>query len=254
MSPPLPPAFLSRPLAHRALHGPGAPENSLEAIRAAAGAGYGIEIDVQLTSDGRAVVFHDETLERMTGRAGRVRDITADALAATPLRGGGTIPTLEEALGAAGAAPVLIEVRDQSGTLGEAGIGPLEDAAARAAMRHAGPVAAMSFNPQSVRALRAAAPGLPLGRTTCAFDPADWPRVPPGRLAALRDIAAPDAAGAAFVSHDRRDLGAPAVAALRRRGMPVLAWTIRSPSEAAEALRHADQITFEGYRPELPPP
>ena len=46
---PLPPAFLRYPVAHRALHGPGVPENSRAAILAAAEAGYAIEIDLQLS-------------------------------------------------------------------------------------------------------------------------------------------------------------------------------------------------------------
>ena len=251
MTPPLPPALLARPIAHRALHGPGAPENSLEAIRAAAAAGYGIEVDVQLTADGRAVVFHDPALERMTAHAGAVRDLDAAALVTLPLRGGGTIPTLEEALAAAGDAPVLIEVKDQSGALSAAGTGPLERAVARAVAAHSGPVAVMSFNPHAAAALRQIAPALPRGLTTCAFAPGDWPGVPAGRLAELRAVD-PEAAGAAFVSHDRRDLGA--VAGLRARGVPVLTWTIRSEAEAEAALARADQITFEGYRPALRPP
>ncbi len=252
MTAPLPPAFLAAPIAHRALHGPGAAENSLEAIRAAAAAGYGIEIDVQRTADGRAVVFHDDALGRLTGRRGRVRDLPAAALAALPLVGGGTIPLLEDALAAAGRAPVLVEVKDQSGDLSAAGTGPLERAVAAALAGHDGPVAAMSFNPHAARALRAAAPALPVGLTTCAFAPADWPGLPPARLAALRAL--PDAGDAAFLSHDHRDLASPHLAPARARGVPVLCWTIRSPEAAAAALRLADQITFEGYRPGPAPP
>lgn len=253
MTPPLPPELLARPIAHRALHGPGAPENSLEAVRAAAAAGYGIEIDVQLTADGQAIVFHDAALDRMTGRTGPVRGLDAAAMAALPLRDGGTIPTLAAALAAAGAAPVLIDVKDRSGDLSAAGIGPLEAAVARAAADHDGPLAAMSFNPHSVRALRGAAPRLPLGLVTCGFASGDWPGVPGCRLDVLRAIPDLDVAGAAFVSHDRRDLAAAPLAALRARGIPVLTWTIRSEAEATAALRHADQITFEGYRPHVTP-
>ena len=53
--------------AHRGLHGDGVPENSLEAFELACQAGFGIELDVQLSSDGEVVVFHDYTLNRMTG-------------------------------------------------------------------------------------------------------------------------------------------------------------------------------------------
>jgi glycerophosphoryl diester phosphodiesterase len=119
MSPPLPPGFLARPVAHRALHAPGRAENSLAAVAAAVTAGYGIEIDVQLTSDGRAVVFHDETLDRLTAQTGLVRDRHSRELAAIPLPGGGTIPLLREVLAAvAGRVPLMIEIKDQDGRMG----------------------------------------------------------------------------------------------------------------------------------------
>ena len=60
--------------AHRGLHGPGVPENSLAAFRRAAEAGYGAELDVHLTRDGRLVVIHDGDLERMCGVPGRVAE------------------------------------------------------------------------------------------------------------------------------------------------------------------------------------
>ena len=63
------------PIAHRGLWSPdGPPENSLGAFQAACAAGYGIELDVQLSADGEAVVFHDDKLERMAGARGRIRD------------------------------------------------------------------------------------------------------------------------------------------------------------------------------------
>ena len=69
---PLPESFLSRPIAHRALHdvAAGRPENSRAAIEAAISAGYGIEIDLQLSKDAQAMVFHDYDLRRLTGDTG----------------------------------------------------------------------------------------------------------------------------------------------------------------------------------------
>src|SRR5512143_4039196 len=88
------------PIAHRGLWSPeGPPENSLGAFQAACAAGYGIELDVQLTADGEAVVFHDSALERMTGRPGRIADHTAADLAQMKLAGSDeTIPTLADTL------------------------------------------------------------------------------------------------------------------------------------------------------------
>ena len=99
--------------AHRGLHGPGAPENSLAAFRRAAERRYGAELDVRLTKDGRLAVIHDATLERMCGVPGRVADWTAAELSA--LRLGDTeerVPFLEEVLPLfAGRAPLIVELK-----------------------------------------------------------------------------------------------------------------------------------------------
>ena len=113
MTPRLPPAFLTVPLAHRALHDvtDGRPENSRAAIAAAIEGGYGIEIDLQLSADNRAMVFHDYALDRLTTQTGPVRQRDADNLAQVSLRGGDeAIPTLEEILALVdGRAPLLID-------------------------------------------------------------------------------------------------------------------------------------------------
>ena len=64
--------------AHRGLHdnASDAPENSMKAFQKAVDAGYGIELDVQLTLDRIPVVFHDGTLDRICGVEGKVSDFT----------------------------------------------------------------------------------------------------------------------------------------------------------------------------------
>ncbi|MEM9757332.1 MAG: glycerophosphodiester phosphodiesterase family protein, partial [Pseudomonadota bacterium] len=81
----MPREFLGPPIAHRGLHGPGVPENSLAAVSAAVAAGYGIELDLQVSADGVAMVFHDATLDRMTAACGPVRSRPAAELAALGL-------------------------------------------------------------------------------------------------------------------------------------------------------------------------
>ena len=254
VTPPLPRALLAAPVAHRGLWGSGVPENSLAAALAAARAGYGIEADLQLSADGRAMVFHDDRLGRLTPEAGPLRERTAAELSAIPLRGGDEgIPTLAALLAAvAGRAPLLLEIKDQDGALGPR-VGALEAAVAEDLRGHDGPVAVMSFNPHAVAAMRDAAPSLPRGRVTCAFAPRDWPGVPAPRLDRLRALSDLDALGAAFVSHDRRDLASPHLARVRAR-VAVLCWTVRCARAEREARRSARQITFEGYRPTLDPP
>lgn len=255
--PRLPDAFLRVPLAHRALHdvATACPENSLAAVRAAVEAGYGIEIDLQPGAAGAALVFHDYGLERMTDAQGPVSALSAAAAAATPLKGGtgAGIPTLEAVLEAvAGRVPVLVEIKDQS-VKGAPGIGPLEAAVVRALAGYAGPVAVMSFNPDSVAEMARLAPELPRGLTTCAWDdPADVAGMDPARIAALRAIDDFDRVGAGFISHDAADLGSPPVRRLKEAGVPVLCWTVRSAAEEAVARRVADNVTFEGYAAVFP--
>lgn len=246
----LDPAFLTRPLAHRALHDKtlGRPENSAAAVRAAVAAGYGIEIDVQPSADGVAMVFHDEELDRLTGVTGPVNARTAADLSAIPLRHGDEgIPTLAQILESVGGrVPLLIEIKDQDGQMGPLET-PLEQAVARDLAGYSGPVAVMSFNPHSVARMAALCPDIPRGLTTSAWDPAVWAPVAPDVCARLRDIPDYDRVGACFISHEAADLGRDRVAALKAAGATVLCWTIRSASAEATARKVADNITFEGY-------
>lgn len=252
---PLPPAFLSTPIAHRALHDKtaGRPENSRAAAQAAVDAGYGIEIDLQLSSDGVAMVFHDEELDRLTAASGPVNGRTAAELGQIALLNGTEgIPTLAEMLGLIrGRVPLLIEIKDQDGAMGKA-VGPLEQATAQALAGYGGPVALMSFNPHSVAELAHCAPHLPRGLTTSSYDPADWAPLPATTCDHLRGIPDYDRVAASFISHQWNDLSRPRVSALRAQGAAVLCWTIRSVQAEAEARKHAQNITFEGYAAAFP--
>lgn len=254
-APRLPGAFLRAPIAHRALHNraAGRIENSPSAIRAAVAAGYGVEIDLQLSSDGVAMVFHDETLERLTGETGWVKDRTAAELRAIRLTDStDTIPTFAEVLALIGGrVPLLVELKDQTLTMAETD-GALEAAAARDVACYAGPLAFMSFNPHSVARMAGLCPDVPRGLTTSAYDPQDWAPLDAGICARLRDIPDYDRAGASFISHEAADLGRPRVAALKAAGADVLCWTIRSVQAEAAARKVAANVTFEGYLAAFP--
>lgn len=255
MRPPLPAAFLHAPIAHRALHdvAAGRPENSRAAIRAAIAAGYGIEIDLQLSRDGVAMVFHDETLERLTPRQGWVRDLTAAELAAIPLKGGDEgIPTLAEVLDiVAGQVPLLIELKDQTLRMAESD-GRLEAATAALLRDYTGPVAVMSFNPHMIAHMAAFAPDLPRGLTTSAYVPEEWEPIPPEVCDRLRPIPDYDRVQASFISHEAADLSRPRVAELAAQGAAILCWTIKSRQAEEKARRIAQNVTFEQYAAALP--
>lgn len=244
----LPAAFLAAPIAHRGLHDPGAGpvENSRAAVRAAAAAGYGVEIDVQLAADGEAMVFHDADLDRMTDYSGPLGDLASDTLGQIALRGGETIPTLAEILRVAGDVPLLIEIKDQNGACSPRGVGPLEARVAAAIRGRYGPTAVMSFNPHVVAEFGRAAPDRPRGLVACAAEGYGPQAEDAVALARLERF---DALGAAFASYDWRALPTPETERLRAAGAPLLCWTVRSAAEEREARRHADNVTFEGYRP-----
>jgi glycerophosphoryl diester phosphodiesterase len=227
-------------------------ENSRAAARAAMEAGYGIELDLQLTSCGEAVVFHDEALPRLTGAPGLLNDYSAEALAGIHLRGTDEgIPKLAEFLDLVdGRVPLLIEIKDQTGSLSPE-VGPLEERVAECLKGYEGPVAVMSFNPHSVAALADMAPLVPRGLTSCAFENREW-ALPDYRRAELAGLADAERVGASFVSHDHRDLSNPALKRVKDAGFKIITWTIRSEEEEAAARAFADNITFEGYRAKQP--
>lgn len=110
--------------AHRGLHGKTVgdiPENSLAAYRMAVKLGYGIELDVQLSKDGEVMVFHDYTLDRMTGVNAKLADKTVEELkklhlkTAEGLNTREKIPTLREVLELVdGKVPLLVELKGEN--------------------------------------------------------------------------------------------------------------------------------------------
>lgn len=248
----LPPEFSRIPISHRGLHGPGVPENSLAAAKAAIAGGYGIEIDIQPSADGVPMVFHDYGLERLTGEKGGISAFTAAILSARRLLDSDEqIPTLVEMLElVAGQVPLLIEIKDQDGRLGPQ-IGELHQGVGEVLEGYAGPVAVMSFNPHIVKAFHEISPGIPVGLTSCDFPAQDWHMLAEETRSHLSQILDFDQVGACFISHHKGDLENFRVDALRSQGVPILCWTIRSAEEEAAARGGADNITFEGYQPSV---
>ena len=136
--------------AHRGLHSESIPENSLAAFEAACQAGYGIELDIQLSADGEVMVFHDYTLVRMTGKEGKVFDFTAAELQKLALNGTDqTIPALSDVLTLVnGRVPILVELK------GEDLNASLCPKAAALLKAYRGTYCIESFNPLLLRAMR----------------------------------------------------------------------------------------------------
>ncbi len=232
-------------IAHRGLWTPGgAPENSLAAFQAACARGYAIELDVQLTADGEAVVFHDDHLRRLTGVEGRPRDHTAADLGATALCGTDeTIPTLADTLTLIGhRAMVYIELKTPFGEVGE-----LEKRVSQVLIDHNGPTAVIGFNPYSHAWFADHHPQILRGLNSYGWNDDSARKLAPEMrksLAALEqvEIARPDflALGLDMLPSARADL-------YRAKGMPVIAWTVRSSEQWEAVSDHCDNLIFEGF-------
>jgi glycerophosphoryl diester phosphodiesterase len=245
----------ARPIAHRGLHDAarGIVENSLGAARAAVAGNYAIECDVQLSADGEAMVFHDDTLERLTGAQGRIDAMTAGELARLTLRGSSeTLPRLSQLLETvAGRVPIVVELKSRfDGELS------LARRVAGLVASYEGPLALESFDPDPIAYLRARgeAPGVghvPLGIVAQArYEADEWPDLPDARRAELTHLLHFSRTRPDFLSFNVKDLPH-AVAVLFREGLklPVTVWTVRSQAQAQAAAQWADQIVFEGFSP-----
>lgn len=250
--PKLPDAFLKAPIAHRALHdgNHSRAENNMAAIEAAIASGYGIEIDLQLSADGMAMVFHDYSLNRLTEGSGPFAQRNSTELSKLRFKTGEVgVPSFAQVLEAvAGRVPLLVEIKDQDGALGP-NVGALEEAAADAAEGYEGPLAFMSFNPHSVAAMADLCPEIPRGLTTASWNGGDEGLIPAARRAELKAIPDYDRVGASFISHQWDDLDVPRVAELKTAGAAILCWTVKSAEAERKAREIAANITFEDYLP-----
>lgn len=169
----------------------------------------------------------------MTGQPGAVADRDSAELDALRLPDGGAIPRLAALLDACITTPLLIEIKVEG-----CDVAPICAAVAKAIAGRDQPVALMSFNPLAMRWLARHRPDMVRGLVSSSQNK--------GRLRALFDrtlalwLANPD-----FLACDIRDLPFRFADAARRRGLPVLSWTVRSAAQRAIAAAHVDQIIFE---------
>lgn len=242
--------LIARPVAHRGLHNAAAGiiENTPSAFAAAVAATYAIECDIQISADGEAMVFHDQTLDRLTERSGRLDSLRAAELKRAAFRGSNDhMISLGELCDlVAGRTAVFVEVKSRfDGDL------RLVTRAAEVLARYSGHVALMSFDPAPIAALRRLAPRLPRGvvaeRRYGHSEGAPLMTRAKQSLAYIRHVLQ---SRPHFIAHSVNDLRSP-IPWLARNvlRMPLLTWTVRTDSECVCAQRYADQMIFEGFRP-----
>jgi glycerophosphoryl diester phosphodiesterase len=237
----------ARPIAHRGLHDPaqGVVENTPSAAAAAIAAEYGIEADVQISADGEAMVYHDDTLGRLTDGSGALRNMSAAALRRVPFRAtADRMMALGDLLDlVAGRVTLLIEIKSRFD-------GDLRAATRTAAVlaSYRGPVAVMSFDPAPIVELRRIAPRIVRGIAAGRGHPLlIWKFLNPAQRFELTYLLHGPLSRPAFLAHQVDDLAAIAPRAARLMfGLPLLAWTVRSAQDRMMAARFADQVIFEG--------
>jgi len=218
------------------------------AVSAAIAGNFSIEVDVQLSSDGEAMVHHDDELGRLTDGTGALRGLTASELKQVGFK---DTPERMMTLGdlcdlTAGRVPLVIEVKSLFD-----GDRKLVKRMAEVLSTYRGPAAGMSFDPDQVIALRELAPQLPRGIVAERhYTAEDWPETTPAQRREMTHLRHFLHTRPHFVSYGINDL--PAVApwiAKHIFGLPLLTWTVRTPEQRERTARYADQMTFEGFVP-----
>lgn len=241
----------ARPVAHRGLHdrARGVVENMPSAIEAAIKGNFSIEIDVQRTADGDAIVHHDDVLGRLNDGDARLAALTAAQLKQVPFKDTAErMITLGELCDlVAGRVALVVEIKSHFD-----GDRMLVRRVVDVLKSYGGPAAAMSFDPELVLALRELAPEIVRGIVAqCSYDDDYWAKASPAqrhRMTALRHAfhTRPH-----FVAFAVNDLPAPAPWIARHLfGCPLLTWTVRTQDQRRRAAEHADQMIFEGFVPE----
>lgn len=243
--------LIARPVAHRGLHdrARGIVENMPSAFNAAIAGNFSIELDVQLTADGEAMVHHDDVLGRLNEGGEKLEQLTAARLKQVPFKDtADRMITLGELCDlTAGRVPLVIEIKshfDRDTRLVSRVIEVLKS--------YSGPAVAMSFDPDQVAALRQLAPKVVRGivaQRTYADD--YWAKATAAQRHGMTALRHGFRTQPHFVAFWVNELPAPAPWIARNLfGCPLLTWTVRTAEQRQRAAKHADQMIFEGFVPE----
>ena len=243
----------ARPIAHRGFHDAraGRIENSPSAVKAAIERGFPVEVDVQELADGDALVFHDETLDRLTFETGTVIGKRFDELSNVPMRGtDDKLWRLDDLLELVnGQVGICIEIKSLFRKDSQ------RDFVTRIARRlqhYPGPAVVKTFDPDMLGVLRETAPDLPRGIVAeAARDLKHWGHATRIERFVIRHILHAPRTRPHFISYNVHDLPAFGPSILKRWfGLPIIAWTVRTKEDRQRAALFADQMVFEGFDPD----
>lgn len=231
-------------VAHRGLfdNENGIPENSLPAFARAVENGFGIETDVQMSRDGVLVVFHDDTLKRMTGADGKLSDYTFEQL--RELRLAGTdcvIPTFEEFLQAAQGVNLVVEIKTHDN------IGEVEKKTYDMLKGYAGHYCVESFNPFIIRWFKKNAPEVIRGTLSCAYEQVPWSKF---KKSLLADLKLCKWNGSQFIAYDAETIAGNKAVKKFGKKIPIICWTIKSQAQYEQLHDCFDNMIFDSFVPE----
>lgn len=233
--------------AHRGLHDQSVPENSLEAFRLAKEARCGVELDVHLLKDGNLAVFHDCDLMRMTGKNGRIVDLTTEELHEYHLKDTEqTIPEFKKVLELFdGKVPLIVELKavGNCAALCRAVCTMMDD--------YKGVFCLESFDPRCVHWLHKNRPDLIRGQLTENYFKSNNVKIPWYIKFALRHqllnfLTKPD-----FVAYRFDDRKTPSNTFCRNVWkMQGVTWTVKSQEDLNQANKEGWISIFEGFIPQ----
>jgi glycerophosphoryl diester phosphodiesterase len=235
-----PSSALLRDYAHRGLHGNGVPENSMQAFELACQGGFGIELDVQLSRDGVVMVFHDDTLNRVTGVDKKLCELTAQELTKISLSGTDqTIPTFVDVLKLVdGRVPLLVELKGESFDVS------LCKKVADILLEYKGEFCVESFNPLLIKEIKKYLPDAFRGQlytNVCRDKKSHSALNIIISLMALNFLATPD-----FIAYNKLDRNSlPVKLSAKLYRAPSFVWTTRGKAELDKAHALGEIPIFE---------
>lgn len=232
------------PIAHRGLHSnPSIPENSLSSFQRAIDCALPIELDLQISRDGKIIVFHDDDLKRICNDDRLVSQVDFDELLTLSLfESNQKIPSLDEVLTfVAGRVPLLIEIKNRNYD------GRLEDCIYECLRNYEGEYAIQSFNPFTVDHFRRKDSKILRGMisgTGRDFELPFW------KTFVLKNLILLPLVRPHFINYEAEGLHLLAISLIRElTSIPILGWTINSPELMNRYQGQCDNIIFESFDP-----
>lgn len=239
-------------IAHRGIHNhdTGIYENTMPAFALAIAGGYAIELDVTMTKDHRLVVYHDKKLKRLLGLDKYLSEMNYDALARLKFpHSDEGIPLFEDVLGMVnGKVPLLIEIKNE----GEAGA--MESMIYDVLKSYGGTYAIQSFNPYTVAWFRNNAPHVLRGQLSGSFAVSDdevefagTTRLPGYQKYLLSNLLLNFISRPNFIAYEIKNTDMAKLESLKKLGVPILGWTIKSAEDYQETKHVFDNFIVESF-------